>query len=204
MKNISAIIMIVGSVLFLAGLAVPPVSDVFDNTDDKQAQLDLIEEDGSGWDIGSGMVAAGGLIAAIGFALFTIYLQDLTEDTRFKQALLASAALVVIGAVGWVIVGYFRITRSPEEVVNDMNAGSVVFPVYIVLTCVAFIITGTILWRGVYLKWVGAMLAFLGSLIVLAFIGVGDMIPATLYPWMIISGIAVLFTKGTREGQENP
>lgn len=118
-------------------------------------QVEYLEKDPTGWDVSNAVNGAGSLVTAIGLGLFARQVQSVSNNKNVRIASYIGAAMAILGALCWVIISYYRIVLSPEEIANDVGIPNGLYTAYYILTLIALLISGFFLLRSSYPKWQG-------------------------------------------------
>ena len=188
MQKLAGLILIVGVAIAFYGESRPVVGTVY-STSDMQTQLDAIAANSSSWATANTLMAAGGVVVAIGLILFAVQVQGLGVEKRVKTAAFAGAALAMIGAL-----------INAVERFNSINAWATYegFPLpYQILWVIGLALIGIVLIWSSYPKWLGWLLVIAS---VLLFIGgaIGFLPPALIYFPLLVMAV-VLLVKATPE-----
>jgi hypothetical protein len=198
MQNWAAVVLIAGAVLFFMAAFSPISTRVFQMNITAQEQIQIVNEDRTGWVVASVLFGAGSVVAVVGLFLFA---RAVSGSLASSTALLAYGAAVIalIGALLWVAVVYLRITHTPEQVFLEGSlSGQWMFPLYTALTQVALITVGYVLLHAGYPAWLGWGMIAVVSLTVVAAIIFRDMPPFVHYVWLLIMGFTMLFSSAPR------
>jgi hypothetical protein len=156
-------------------------------------QVEYIENDPTGWAVAEIGMGLGGLIAAIGLWLFAREVPRISDNKNIQMASYLAAALVVIGALVHAVTRYNGVVLPPEEILNDFNTPSWMYPTYTLFTRIAFIITGYVLLKSGYSKKLGWVMIGLSGLFLLL---MGITGPPGVYTLVfLIMGITLLFKR---------
>ena len=104
-----------------------------------------------------------------------------------------AAALVVIGALVHAVTRYNGVVLPPEEILNDFNTPSWMYPTYTLFTFLAIIITGYILFQTGYSKKLGGVMIVL-SVIFMIIMGIQGPPGVYNFPFLIM-GLTLLFKR---------
>ena len=104
MNKLPAIVLITGSVVFLIA-AFMPISFVYAERD-VLAQVARVQSSPVAWVISQILFGLGGILVAVGLALFTLDLHS--TNTPFSGYL--GLALIALGTLCWVVIVYYRAT----------------------------------------------------------------------------------------------
>ena len=193
MKKYVAILLSVGALLAIIGESRPVVSKVHgDEAHHNPAlQVEYIKDDPTGWAVAEIGMGIGGLIAALGLGLFAREVPSISDNKNIQMASYLAAALVVIGALVHAVTRYNGVVLPPEEILNDFNTPSWMYPTYTLFTRIAFIITGYVLLKSGYSKKLGWVMIGLSGLFLLL---MGITGPPGVYTLVfLIMGITLLF-----------
>jgi len=199
MQKLAGILFILGALVAILGESRPVITNVFGTIDNPQLQVEYIQNDPTGWAVGNLLMGAGSLIAAIGVVLFARHVQSLSNNRNVRIAGYLGAAMAVVGALFWAFVIYNRVTKTPQEVVANMDGplwmGVWMGVGYFLLTEIALIIIGFLLLQTGYPKWLAWPVLVLGGLMLIATLVLGGFVPAAYYLIFLILGIALLLLR---------
>jgi hypothetical protein len=187
LQKLAGIALIVGSLLFLAGVALPVYMKIF-TVSDAQSRIQFIRADPTGWAIGNVLIGTGSVVAVVGLVLFARYMQR-TQSAGMSLAGYLAAGAAALGAVVWLIDVNDRLVR-PEEWLGSLPAPIVRVWGYVGSTLIALMITGGVLLRAGHptLAW-GMLIP--SALLLVALLITGDMPPLILYLLMLTLGVAL-------------
>jgi hypothetical protein len=198
MQTTAGIILIIGSLLIFSAAFNPLSNRVFDYRITPEQRVTIVADAPTQWAIVSVLFAAGSVVAAIGLAFFA---RHVAEIGLMRESTLAWGAAVVasIGALCWVIVNYYRITHSPEQVfLGGSLSGDWLFPAYTILTQISLLVVGYVLVQAGYPGWLGwGMVGLVGLTIVVAVI-TRDMPPFAHYVWLFVMGVSLIVMAAPR------
>lgn len=195
MQRSAGILLIVGSLMFLIGILTPVMLNVFGAMGNPELQLEYLEKDPTGWDVSNAVNGAGSLVTALGLGLFARQVQSVSNNKNVRMASYIGAAMAILGAFFWVIISYYRIVLSPEEIASDVGIPNWLFSAYSILTLIALLISGFILLRSGYPKWLGWLVLVLAGLMLVAYLVLGDLPPGVFYPILLVMGITLVVIK---------
>ena len=188
MKTYAGVLLIIGSIVFLASIFNPYMIGYFDNADDNEAQLTHLEDNRTGWTIANVGSAVGSVIAGAGLVMLALMIRDFSDRSWHVQAGYLSAVLMTIAALLWIYVTYNRVVPSPEEVVRDSNSLWGFFA-YTLFMLIAIVAVGVVLFHSRYLRWTGLFVAIFEILTIAMFL------PLFHYVWLLVAGIALVRAK---------
>ena len=195
MQRSAGIVLIIGSLMFLIGVLTPVMLNVFGNIGNPELQLEYLEKDPTGWDVSNAVNGAGSLVAAIGLGLFARQVQSVSNNKNVRMTGYIGAAMAILGALCWVIISYYRIVLSPEEITNDVGIPNGLYTAYYILTLIALLISGFVLLRSGYPKWLGWLVLVLAGLMLVAYLALGGLPPGVYYPILLVMGITLVVIK---------
>ena len=193
MQKLAGILFSIGAIVAILGESRPVIFNVVGAFDNPQLQVEYIENDPTGWAVAHLLMGAGSLIAAIGVVMFARQVKSLSNNRNVEIAGYLGAALAIVGALFWAIVGYNRVARAPQEVVANMDA-SWMGPAYFFLTEIALILVGFLLLQTGYPKWLAWPVLVLGGLTLVASL-VSGFVPLFHFVLFLILGIALLLLR---------
>jgi hypothetical protein len=203
MQKLAGILFSIGAIVAILGESRPVISNVFGTIDNPQLQVETIENDPAGWFVAHLLMGAGSLIAAIGVVAFARQVQSLSNTRDVRIASYLGAAIAVVGALFWAIVIYNRVSKTPQEVVANMDAPLWMALGYYLLTELALFSLGFLLLRTGYPKWLGWPVLVLGGLMLVAVLVLGGLPPGVHSILFLILGIALLLLR-SRSSQYIP
>jgi len=194
MQKIAGILLSIGALVSIAGETRPVIFNIFGAIDNPQLQVKYIENDPTGWGVAYLLMGIGSLIAAFGVVLLARQVQSISIKNNLRIASNVGAAMAVVGALIWAIVGYNRVARVPQEVVANMGASNWMEWAYFLSTEIALILVGFVLLQTGYPKWLAWPVLVLGGLLLIgSFSGGGvPLFHSILY---LILGIALLLLR---------
>jgi uncharacterized membrane protein YuzA (DUF378 family) len=137
----------------------------------------------------------GGVIAALGVALFARQTQSISNNRNVRLANYLSAAIASLGAAFRAIICYNRVATAPQELVRNMNISFWMYPAYVSLTLIALIIVGAVLLMTGYPKWLGWLVLGLVGLELVAYLALREAPPEASHLIFLIIGIALLLMR---------
>lgn len=203
MQKKAGIFMIVGAVVFTAGIFQPGIMAYFDAPNEAQARAAL-EANALSWDIGNLLFGLGGLFATIGVSLLARHIRSHNDNATARMASAVSEGLVVAGMVLWGIITYTRIAASVEQTMTGTMFGEPwIFPLYSILTLIGLAVMGVALLKAEYHKLLGwyVILFHLGQFIM--GLVTWDAVPLFWYFPMLVIGIVLLFAKPRMDKESN-
>ena len=185
MQKLAGLILVIGVTMFTFGdLSVFNKFALFDP--------ELIESNPSSWAFTMLMWAGGAILVSAGVTLFVWHAQSLKDDKNLKLAAYICTAVVVLSALAWVIISYWRVAVEPQEIVAPNQTIDTLVMAYYLLTQVTAIVTGYILLRSGYPKWLAFILMFLGGFLLVLWIVTGGGPPLANHVVFFLLGIALL------------
>lgn len=186
-QKVAAVVIIVGSILFLIA-AFSPISMAFFTERDPARQLAIATEGKRAWIMSQILFSSGGLVTAVGTGLTAVHLRNIPNGILAYLAF----ALLLIGAMLWVWQIYIR-TGDPRALIEG-TIPAWPFTAYTLLTQFGLAILGVVLIRTAVPDWTSWML-ILGAIIsFLLFIGLKDMPPFVYYILFLVLGIMLFRT----------
>jgi hypothetical protein len=185
MQKLAGLMLVIGVAMFTYGdLTVFNAFALFDPK--------LIESDPSGWAFTMLMWGAGAVLVSAGVILFAWHAQSLKDDKNLKIAAYICSAVAVLSALAWVILSYWRVAIEPQEIVASNQMIDALNLAYYLLTQVTAIVTGFILVRSGYPKWLAFPVMFLGGFLLVLWIVTGGGPPLANHVVFFLLGIALL------------
>jgi hypothetical protein len=186
MNKLPAIVLIIGSVVFLIA-AFMPISFVYAERD-IQAQIARVQSSPIAWAISQVLFGLGGILVAIGLALFT--LDQRSTKASFSEYL--GLAMIAVGTLCWAVIVYERATLPPQEVFGSPTFGWL-FIAYTVLTQAALIAYGFTFLRTGHPRWLGLSAIIPAMLLCAAYLIFKDVPPFAYYVITLAIGIGLAF-----------
>ena len=184
MQKIAGILLSIGALVSIAGETRPVIFKIFGAIDNPPLQAAYIEDDPTGWGVAHLLMGIGSLIAASGVVLLARQVQSISNKSNLRIASNVGAAMAVVGALFWAIVGYNRVARAPQEVVANMGAANWMEWAYFLPTEIALILVGFVLLQTGYPKWLAWPVLVLGGLMLISsFLGGGVPLHFIPDPW---------------------
>lgn len=179
---VAAVVLILGSILFLIA-AFLPVSMAFFSEGDKNRQLEIVTKRRQAWVFSQVLFISGAVVTALGIGLTAYQMRNLPESALVYTGFL----LIVIGAVMWVWLCYRRGGNPTALVAGDISAWP--FISYTLLTQAGLVLVGVMLLGSSLADWVGWMLIGGSSLCFVLFMVFKDVPPFVYYILTLITGI---------------
>jgi hypothetical protein len=183
-ERVAAIILLVGSVLFVIA-ACMPVSRVFAEPS-PAAKLEIIAGNRAAWSASQVLFGLGASIAAIGLGLVAHHLRG-TPGAVWTYVGLAA---VILGAVLWDGHVYLRAV-APEEFVEGRLIGWL-FPAYALLTQFGLLAYGIAYLRAGYPAWLGRVTVGGAVIFFIVLFVLKDIPPFFYYVLTFIAGIRLM------------
>jgi hypothetical protein len=185
MQKLAGLIIVIGVTMFTyADLTVFNTFSLFDP--------ELIESNPSGWAFTMLMWGGGAVLVSAGVMLFAWHAQSLKDDKNLKLAAYICLAVAALSALAWVIISYWRVAIEPQEMVAPNQTIDTLVMAYYLLTQIAAIVTGYILLRSGYPKWLAFLVMFLGGFLLVLWIVTGGGPPLANHVVFFLLGIALL------------
>jgi hypothetical protein len=177
------LLLIVGSVVFLAGAAIG-VPGVFTEPD-PQARLRLLTEHLVAWRIAQPLYGLGPIIAAAGVGALAAAAPTHATRTSFAAASLALA----VGALAWTWSLYLRGTRVAEFAHGTLPGWP--FATYVLLTIGGLALLGLGLLAGRYPAWLGWLTLGADPLFLAGYLWLKDLPPFVYYLLLLLIGVVL-------------
>lgn len=181
-QKIAAIVLIVGSILFLIG-AFSPISMAFFSEREEAKRLEIAMDERRAWTVSQIFFALGAVVTAVGVGLASYHFRALAGG---GLAFLA-AAVVVIGAGYWFWHVYLR-TVDPTALVEG-TLPAWYFSAYTLLTQAGLVAFGILLIRAPIPGWVGWVVISGVFLSFATYLVLKDMPPFAYYLLTLLAGI---------------
>ena len=188
--RLPGVLITLGGLLFIGGVAVPVIARVFDNLGDPAVIQAAIESEPTAWDVAALLSGTGTIVTAIGLFLLGRRTSQISSEPRARTAATVGSWLG-LGVAAWVATAAYRVLATPDvlaENVNGLdwwnNATSIVWFVGIAGSSVAF---------GLMLVWLrhrrvlGWLLLSAGPLLAIA----GIMLPVIPYFGDVLAGVVL-------------
>jgi hypothetical protein len=189
-ERLAAILLLVGSVLFISA-AFMPVSQVY-IAPTPDAKLQIIYSDRTGWIASQVLFGLGASIAAIGLGFVAYHLRT-TPGAVWAYIGLGA---VILGAVFWEWYVYIR-TLDPEGFAEGGPIGWL-FPAYALLTQSGLLVFGVAYLRAGYPAWLGGITIVGAVIFFIVFLILKDIPPLLYYFLTFIAGIRHIMGRGVR------
>jgi hypothetical protein len=186
MRDVSSFILGIGAILFLIGALFPISFRVYPEPSPVR-KLEHITGSAKQWSISQVLLGIGSALPVIGIAM----LAAATSDRWPDGLLVASAAILVIALVPWVMHLYARATNPAAFAAGELPGWQLAC--YFLLTPIGIALFGVaILTSGLLAPWVGWVVV--GSMVVVlgATVIVRDMVPAVYYLVILLPAIMLL------------
>jgi hypothetical protein len=183
-ERVGAIILVVGTVLFLIAAFVP-VSQVFAEPS-PAAKLEIIDSNPTAWSTAQAVFGLGGSITAIGLGFVAYHLRDTPGAVWAYIGLVA----VILGAALWEGHVYLR-AIDPEGFVEDRLIGWL-FPAYALLTQAGLIAFGVAYLRAGYPAWLGGVTVGGAVIFFIVFFAFKDIPPLLYYILTFMAGVRLM------------
>jgi hypothetical protein len=183
-ERVAAIILLVGSVLFIIA-AFMPVSYVFAEAS-PVAKLEIIASNRTAWSTSQVLFGLGASIAAIGLGFVAHHLRG-TPGAVWAYIGLAA---VILGAVLWDGHVYLRAV-DPEGFVEGRLIGWL-FPAYALLTQLGLLAFGVAYLRAGYPAWLGGVTVGGAVIFFIVYLVFKDIPPFVYYILTFIAGIRLM------------
>ena len=181
LQKLSAILVILGSVLFLIA-AFSPSSRVFPEPSAAR-KLEIILASPTAWLVAQILFALGAMITVIGIALVAY----LARERSYAWLMHTSVAVLLVGGLLWIWHLYER-TIDPGAFTADVLP---VWPpfLYFVLTEAGLAVFGMALLRSALPQWVGWTVIGSMVLFLVLTLSFGDMVPLVYYLITLLMGV---------------
>jgi hypothetical protein len=183
-ERIAAIILLVGSVLFLIA-AFMPVSQVY-VAPSPAAKLEIITTNRTAWSASQVLFGLGASIASIGLGFVAYHLRGTPGAIWAYIGLVA----VILGAVLWDGHVYLRAV-DPEGFVEGRLIGWL-FPAYALLTQTGLLAFGIAYVRADYPAWLGGITVGGAVIFFIVYLVFKDIPPFVYYVLTFIAGIRLM------------
>jgi hypothetical protein len=182
--RMAGILLIAGSVIFLAGAAIG-VPGVFTESDPQQL-LRMLTAHLTMWRIAQPLYGLGPIVAAVGAGYLTAAAQGRGTRALFG----ASCVALAIGALAWTCSLYLRGTRVAEFAHGSLPSWP--FVTYVLLTIGGLALLGLGLLAGGFPTWLGWLILGADVLFLVGYLWLKDIPPFVFYLLLLLTGV-VLF-----------
>ena len=132
-------------------------------------------------------------ILVLGLGVFARHVHRISQDRNVRIASTLGAAIAAVGALAWIIRCYNGAVLPPDELLNNPSRWlDILFMAYSILTQIALIITGFVLLRSGYPKWLGWVVLVFGGLLLVMWILLGGGPPGLNNIPLLVMGIVLL------------
>ena len=181
MSKLAAIVLIIGSVLFLIAAFLPITAAFVAERDIAQLQSSPVE-----WAVSNLVFAVGSILVVVALALFTLQLRD--TSAAFPGYL--GLAMIALGTLCWVTILYYRVTLPLQAVFQTPTFGWL-FIVYTLLIQAALVAYGFAFLRAGYPRWMGLGSIILSALLFIAYLIFKDVPPFAYYVITLAIGVGL-------------
>jgi len=161
-------VLLLGGLIFFAGVSRPVVSDWADAFDDEAKRIAIAKADADQFTVGFVLMGVGFIVMGIALGLWG------RAVTRLETGRRATAALVLglTAAIGGLALGLVR-SITPlvdvEQAAGESGALNVVYLPGAFALALGFVLFGILTWRGPAPQWAGILLALTGVAAVVTF-----------------------------------
>lgn len=185
LKQVSAVVMIVGSVLFIIGSNLPISNRVFPEPS-AAAKLQSITDAPGEWIAAQVLFALGPILTMTGVALLAYH----ARHQSFAPLMWTSTGLLVVGAALWL---WNVIARSADpEAFADGSLSAWPEFLFLVLTEAGLGILGVALLFSSLWAWVGWVVVVITVLMLVLTLVLGDIVPMAPFLVPLLVGVALL------------
>jgi len=196
LKQVSAVVMIVGSVLFIIGSNLPISSRVFPEPD-PAAKLQSITDAPGEWIAAQVLFALGPIVTAIGVALLAYHVRD----RSFAPLMWTSTGLLVAGTAFWLWTVVAR-GADPEAFADGSLPAWPEF-LFLVLTQLGLGILGVALLFSSLSAWVGWVVVVVMALTLILTLVFGDIVPFVPFVVPVLVGVVLLLQRAPLVGRRS-
>jgi hypothetical protein len=185
LKQVSAVLMIVGSVLFVVGANLPISSRVFPEPSAVK-RLESITDAPGEWLVAQVLFALGAIVTVIGIALLAYHVRDQT----FAVLMWASTVVLALGAVLWV----WEVVSRAADPAAFAEGSMLARPQFLsfVLTEAGLAIFGVALLYSTFPAWAAWVVVVSMVLMLILTLVLGDTVPLFLYVVTLLVGVVLL------------
>ena len=155
-----------------------------------------IEENPDQWRRDNFSAGLGGIMDAIGVVIFAFAVRQNSKNKKVVLVAFVSTISISLAAATWMFICVNRFTLPPSVVVQNLAIASWTTPAMDIPFVLGTILLGyAVMLR--YSKWGGGLIIMVEvAIIVLMFIVVGEIIPATHFFSLLVAGIVLLIIGG--------
>lgn len=184
MEETSAVLLVVGSAVFVAGASLG-VPSVF-NTSDREVRRELLTRHRTRWQVAQPLYALGPLVAGAAVGLLAA-----AQDEPVSVALfLVAGALLLVGACAWSYSCYLRGMRPVDFALGKLPGRP--FAIYLWLTLGGLALLGVALLTAGYPGWLGWLVLGADVVFLVMYLAMRDLPPFVFYLLLTVVGVAVL------------
>jgi hypothetical protein len=185
---VASVLLIGGSVVFLAGAAIG-VPRVFMEPD-PDARLRLLQARPRAWRWAQPLYAGGPLLAAAGVVVLAARARELGTAGAPRTMLAAAGAALVVGAVAWARCVHQRTVRVADFARGRLPGWP--FTTYVLLTVAGLALLGAGLLAGGFPAWLGWLVLAADAAFLAAYLRLRDLPPFVFYLLLIAVGSALV------------
>lgn len=207
MRRLPGLLLILGLIVFVMAVMPAGTREFFEAEDDAEA-IAAIENNEGAWQLSNLLFSLGGLLSAAGLVMLARRIGQASTDPTIQMISKATSAMAILGVLIWVMLSIGRMVSSPEANVLESEAPSwydpAWFVVYSILTLLAIIAVGYLLFRSGYPRLLGGFVFLFGILLLVSLIVSGDGVPLAYYFPTFILGIALLIWPEPKASHSGP
>lgn len=161
-------VLLLGGLIFFAGVSRPVVGDWADAFDDEAKRIAIAKADADQFTVGFVLMGVGFVVMGIGLGLWGWALTRLETGRRAS----AAAVLGLLAAIGGFGPGLVRIIVplvDVEDAAGESGALNVAFLPGAIALSLGFVGFGILTWRGPAPRWAGILLALTGVAAIVTF-----------------------------------
>jgi hypothetical protein len=161
-------VLLVGGLIFFAGVSRPVVRDWAESFDDEAKRIAVAQADADEFTVGFVLMGVGFIVMGVALGVWGSALTRL-ETGRRATAAMVLGLLAAIGGFGPGLVRIIGPLVDVEQAAGESGVLNVAFLVGALALTAAFVGFGILTWRGPAPKWTGVLLAVTGVAAVVTF-----------------------------------
>jgi hypothetical protein len=193
MQKTAAVLLIIGTAIAWIGESRPIITEIFSGAPNPQQ---VIDNDPSAWSLAMLLMAIGTVVVVAGMVVLSRHVRGINDDQRVRQLSLAAAAAALIGGLAYATGRVISAVTQTWEMSSMMeNLGIAFWITFSILWQVALILTGYVLLRSGYPKWLAWPVMVIAGLILFGVVITGGLPPGIYYFAVLFLGTTLLFVR---------
>lgn len=192
MQRIAALLLVVGTAVAWFGESRSIIMDTFSGDPNPQRFIDAAPGE---WQLAMLAMAVGAIIAAVGVLLLTVHIQRLSDNGAVKRLSTVAGALAIISTLAYAISRTISATSRLWDAPIGGTLNLVLAITYGVGWQLALILTGYLLLRSGYAKWLAWPVMVIAGLLLVGTVIMGGMPPGLYYFVVMFMGIVLLIVR---------